>query len=74
MKTKNKNMRCQIRRELEREGVDFSADYDGLRRVHADLIVSAAQRARYRKPKNAAGSRGRMFFYSLARVKCRTGR
>ena len=61
---------CEVKRELQQAGVDFSANFHALPSSTVGLIVDGAQRARYRKSKNAPGSRGRMYFQLLQRKGC----
>lgn len=57
---------CAILDRAGARGRDFYA----LPSSSVDVIVEAAKRVGYRKPKNANGSRGRYFYAYLERV-CR---
>lgn len=49
-------------------GFDFRADFHALPSSVVDRVLAAADFRRYRKPKNANGSRGRCFFEYVART------
>lgn len=66
----NKPSHCAIKRELRAEGVDFNKDFHTLRWAEQTAIADGAKRAGYRKPKAAAGSRGRMYFALLQKKSC----
>ncbi len=48
-------------------GIDFTKDFYTLPNSDVVKLVEAADRAGYRKPKNANGSRGRYYFYAVKR-------
>lgn len=48
-------------------GVPIGADFHQLSSTQVDLLLIEAKAARYRKPKNANGSRGRYFHAMLQR-------
>jgi len=50
---------------LRSKGISFKADYDTLHISDVDRLLEVADLMRYRKPKNANGSRGRYFFAYL---------
>lgn len=52
---------------LQSCGVPVGADYHTLDSSQVDAIVAAAARAKYRKPRNANGSRGRYYHDRLQR-------
>lgn len=52
---------------LQRAGVPVGADFHTLISSQVEAIVYEAGRAKYRKPKNANGSRGRYFHDYLQR-------
>lgn len=66
---RNRDLDCIAKRSLERDGVDFSGDFHALYSDQVAKLVGLAKAARYRKPKNASGSTGRMYFQRLARLK-----
>ena len=52
----------------KRAGINLNADYHTLNSTQVGVIVDLAKQSGYQKPKNASGSRGRYFFYNLARL------
>lgn len=48
--------------------VDGHADYHTLRTSQVDALLVHADRLKYRKPRNANGSRGRYFYAALQRA------
>lgn len=48
-------------------GIDPQADYHTLNSYQVDALLAEADRVRYRKPKNANGSRARYFHAYLQR-------
>lgn len=69
MPRKKKLTACDARKLLAAEGVPFDVDFHTLNSSKVSRIVEVARRAGYRKPKNAPGSTGRMYFQYLARRK-----
>ena len=59
--------RIEAREILRRCGVEVGADYHALRSGTVDALLVEADRVRYRKPRNANGSRGRYFHERLQR-------
>ncbi len=59
----------EAKQKLQAAGIDFSADFHVLRSDDVGLLLAMARATGYRKAKNAPGSRARMFFAYLARVK-----
>ncbi len=55
------------RETLQRCGVAIGADFHALPSAAVEALVSAADEWRYRKPRNANGSRGRSFHDMLPR-------
>lgn len=49
-------------------GIDLSADFHALPASTVCRVLEAADSVKYRKPKNANGSRGRYFFARLKRA------
>ena len=60
-------MREQVKAILAGCGVDPQTDYDALTSTQVDALLIKADAWRYRKPKNANGSRGRYFHAMLIR-------
>lgn len=52
---------------LQRAGVPLGADYHTLHSSQVDALLIEADRLKYRKPRNANGSRGRYFHDYLQR-------
>lgn len=52
---------------LQACNVAIGEDFDTLRSSQIDLLLEEADRVRYRKPRNANGSRGRYFHALLQR-------
>lgn len=52
---------------LQRAGVARGANFHTLRASQVDALLVEADRVKYRKPKNANGSRGRYFHDMLQR-------
>lgn len=52
---------------LNKAGVDINADFHTLNSCEVEVLINLADIAGYRKPKNASGSRARMFFQALQR-------
>lgn len=48
-------------------GVEVGSDFHTLRSSHVDALLEHAKRWRYRKPRNANGSRARYFHAMLQR-------
>lgn len=48
-------------------GIDPRADFHTLTGDQVDTVIAEADRARYRQPRNANGSRARYFFYAVQR-------
>ena len=48
--------------------IDLASDYHTLRISDAEAIIAAADEWKYRKPRNANGSRSRYFFAYLQRL------
>jgi hypothetical protein len=55
------------RETLKACGVELGADFHTLSNSQVDALLYEANRASYRKPKNANGSRGRYFHALLQR-------
>jgi len=53
---------------LARLGIPVASDFHALPSSAVDQLISEADRIRYRKPKNAPGSRGRMFHDYVTRT------
>lgn len=53
--------RQNARATLRHCGVPLGANFHALEASKVDLLLKAADRAKYRKPKNVSGSRGRYF-------------
>jgi hypothetical protein len=69
MAQRKKPSHCEIKRDLRAAGVDFQRDFLEQPSSKVDLIVAASRRKGYRKPKNAPGSHGRMYYQLLQRQK-----
>lgn len=52
---------------LQRAGVPLGADFHRLHSSQVDALLAEADRLKYRKPRNANGSRGRYFHDLLQR-------
>lgn len=52
---------------LSPQGIDFKADFFTLPPSAIELLLEEADRQKYRKPKNANGSRGRYFYTAIQR-------
>jgi hypothetical protein len=61
---------CAAKTQLSREGVDIETDFHALRSSDVDRVLRLARAARFYKRKNAPGSRARMFYERLQRVRC----
>ena len=57
----------EARQLLRLCGIERGADYHALESSKVDALISAADAMRYRKPRNANGSRGRYFHAMLQR-------
>jgi hypothetical protein len=69
---KKKLTHCEAKAMLHKQGVDFSKDVFEQRMSDMQLVVDAAHAAGYRKPPNAPGSTGRMYYELLQRQRrCR---
>lgn len=53
---------------FNRAGIDPKADYHTLSSSQVDVITQEAEENKYRKPKDANGSKSRMFFYAVQRA------
>lgn len=53
---------------LERIGIDPRSDFHALRSSQVDQLLEEADKQRYRKPRNANGSRARYFHARLCRM------
>ena len=53
--------RTTARETLENCGITVGADFHTLRASQVDALLKAADRAKYKKPPNANGSRARYF-------------
>lgn len=72
---KKKLTACEARQLLQLEGIPFGVDVHTLGVARLERIAEVAQQASYRKPANAPGSVGRMFYERLNRLKsCPIGR
>ncbi len=60
--------KCDVKRSLERRGIDFSEDFHALRSAQVMAVISAARSVGYRQPKNANGSYGRYAFSHLKKA------
>lgn len=58
----NKERQEQARERLINHGVQLGEDFHTLSWDQVARIITAADEHRYRKPKNANGSRARMFY------------
>lgn len=54
-----------------RARVSLDRDFHTLRSEEVEALLAEADARRYRKPRNAPGSRGRMFFQALQRAASR---
>jgi hypothetical protein len=63
--------RTTARAILQCCGVPLGADFHTLHSNQVESLIAEADRAGYRKPKNANGSRGRYFHAYLTRVAAR---
>ena len=61
------------RNTLHRLGLTARHDFHALRSEVVDAILAEADRAKYRKPRNANGSRARYFHALLVRRAAREG-
>lgn len=61
---------CAARRELEKDGFNFSKDFFDLSSSAVDDLLAYAKLYKYRKSKNAPGSTARMYYQYLKRAKC----
>jgi hypothetical protein len=66
---KHKMTREEARKLAEKQGIDFSKGFFVLNNSQVVDLLAIAKLQGYQKPKNAYGSKGRCFFYYLARVK-----
>jgi hypothetical protein len=64
---------CVAKAWLFERGVPFDEDFHALPRRQVDLLLEAARIARYSKPRNAPGSKARMFYYAVGRKRCGSG-
>ena len=64
MKTK-KLTKDEARMKLRRLGVPISKNFFTLTPAQVDRLIEVADEMKYRKPKNASGSRGRYFYAYL---------
>lgn len=62
---------AEARRILRVCNIDFGADFHRLDSMDVQYLLLQADRLKYRTPKNAPGSRGRMFFQFVQRVAAR---
>lgn len=62
--------RTDARAILQAINAHVGQDFDTLRSSQVDELLVEADRVRYRKPKNANGSRGR-YFYTLMQRRAR---
>lgn len=53
-------------------GIDPTADFHTLTSAQVEKVLALAVEMKYRKPKNANGSRARMFFQAQARAYARS--
>jgi len=67
---RRKTPHCEVKKILERQGVDFRKNFYVLPSSDVSLIVEGARKAGYRKRRDAPGSTGRMYFQLLQRKDC----
>lgn len=67
MRVDNETKRRKAQACLDACGIDPQTDYHALTSTQVDALLIKADAWRYRKPKNANGSRGRYFHAMLIR-------
>jgi hypothetical protein len=69
MAKKKKLSACDAKKLLEAEGIPFGVDVHSIGVANLGRVAEVAKQAGYRKPKNAPGSTGRMYYQYLNRLK-----
>jgi hypothetical protein len=66
-KKRIKHSKCDVKRALVMQGVDFKKDVHELSHSDLNAVAMMARATGYRKSKTAPGSTGRMYFELLQR-------